>query len=178
MGRKGDPLVEIRSQDLMPIPAISVNAPHEPLLKGLTEEQKLELECSLDGFVAIGISRPKNRQEEEAFVKKFLEGLRKLFEKENNWTFLQPLVHSMEYCVKCQLCSESCPTYVASGRKEIYRPTFRPELLRRLINKYIKGQGTFLLKITRSDIELNFTLIARLAELAYRCTLWEQPTRL
>jgi ferredoxin len=104
-------------------------------------------------------------------VKKFLEGLKKLFEKENNWTFLQPLVHSMEYCVKCQLCSESCPAYVASGRKEIYRPTFRPELLRRLINKYIKGQGTFLLKLTRSDIELNFTLIARLAELAYRCTL-------
>ena len=177
MGRKGDPLVEIRSQDLMPIPAISANALQEPLSKGLTEDQKRELECSLDGFVAIGIPRPKSHQEEEALVKKFLEGLKKLFERENNWTFLQPLVHSMDYCVKCQLCSEACPAYVASGRKEIYRPTFRPELLRRLINKYIKGQGTFLLKVTRSDIELNFTLIARLAELAYRCTLCRRCTQ-
>jgi ferredoxin len=117
MGRKGDLLVEIRSQDLMPIPAISANALQEPLSKGLTEDQKRELECSLDGFVAIGIPRPKSHQEEEAFVKKFLEGLKKLFEKENNWTFLQPLVHSMDYCVKCQLCSEACPSYVASGRK-------------------------------------------------------------
>jgi Fe-S oxidoreductase len=131
----------------------------------------------LDGFVAIGIPRPKSQQEEEVSVKKFLKGLKKLFEKENNWTFLQPLVHSMDYCVKCQLCSESCPSYVASGRKEIYRPTFRPELLRRLINKYIKKQRTFLLKLTRSDIELNFTLIARLAELAYRCTLCRRCTQ-
>jgi Fe-S oxidoreductase len=43
--------------------------------------------------------------------------------------------------------------------------------LRRIINKYIKKQGPLLAKLTRSDIELSFTVIARLAELAYRCTL-------
>ena len=43
--------------------------------------------------------------------------------------------------------------------------------MRRILNKYIKKQGTFLAKWTRSDIELNFRVIARLAELAYRCTL-------
>jgi Fe-S oxidoreductase len=177
INRADDPLVEIESTDLMSLPNILDKSIQEPPLKRLTEEQKQQYECSLDGFVAIGLPRPKSRQEEEEFVRKFLNGLEKLFSKENNWTFLQPLVHSLEYCVKCQLCSDSCPVYVASGRKEIYRPTFRPELLRRIINKYIKKQGPLVAKLTRSDIELNFTVVARLAELAYRCTLCRRCTQ-
>ena len=171
INRSDDPLVEIESTDLMRLPTVSDDSIQEPPLKRLSEEQKQRYECSLDGFVAIGLPRPKSKQEEQEFVRKFLNGLEKLFSKENNWTFLQPFVHSLEYCVKCQLCSDSCPVYVASGKKEIYRPTFRPELLRRIINKYIKKQGALLAKLTRSDIELSFTVIARLAELAYRCTL-------
>jgi Fe-S oxidoreductase len=171
MNRQEGTLVEIHSGDLMPIPDICDATVQEPSLKGLTEEQKRQYESSLDGFVAIGIPLPKDRQEEDAIVRRFLAGLKKLLDKENNWTFLQPLVHSLEYCVKCQLCSDSCPVFVTSGRKEIYRPTFRPELLRRIINKYIKNQNSFLVKVTRSDIDLNFKVVARLAELAYRCTL-------
>ena len=177
INRADDPLVKIESTDLMSLPNILDKSIQEPPLKRLTEEQKQQYECSLDGFVAIGLPRPKGKQEEEEFVRKFLKGLEKLFFKENNWTFLQPLVHSLEYCVKCQLCSDSCPVYVASGRKEIYRPTFRPELLRRIINKYIKKQGSWVARLTRSDIELNFTVIARLAELAYRCTLCRRCTQ-
>ena len=177
INRFADPLVEIKSTDLMRLPRDVDNSIQEPSLKRLTEEQKKQCECSLDGFVAIGIPRPKSKQEEEGFVKKFLLGLEKLFSRENNWTFLQPLVHSLDYCVKCQLCSDSCPVYVASGRKEIYRPTFRPELLRRIVNKYIKKQNGLLTKWTRSDVELNFTVIARLAELAYRCTLCRRCTQ-
>ena len=100
-----------------------------------------------------------------------MSGLKKLLTKENNWTFLQPLIHSLDYCVKCQLCNDSCPTYLASGKQEIYRPTFRPEVLRRIINKYLKKESGLLRKLTASDIELNFTLLARLEELAHRCTL-------
>ncbi len=171
INRADDPLAEIESADLMRIPNVSDDSIQEPPLKRLTEAQKQQFECSLDGFMAIGLPQPKSKQEEKEFVTRFLNGLEKLFSRESNWTFLQPLVHSLEYCVKCQLCSDSCPVFVASGRKEIYRPTFRPELLRRIVNKYIKKQGTFLAKWTRSDIELNFTVIARLAELSYRCTL-------
>ena len=169
--RAADPLVEIKGADLMPLEAVSDTDIETPVFKGLTEEQKRQFDSSLDGFSGIGIPRPQSAKEEEELVQKFLVGLEKLFSREDNWTFLQPLFHSLEYCVKCQLCSDSCPVYVASGRKEIYRPTFRPELLRRIVNKYIKKQGRFLSRLTRSDVELNFTVIARLAELAYRCTL-------
>jgi len=171
MSRSAEPLVEIQGSDLMPIPVVSDADIQKPALKGLTEEQKRQYEGTLDGFVAIGIPRPQNEKEEKQFIDKFLIGLEKLFLKENNWTFLQPLTHSLDYCVKCQLCSDSCPVFVATGRKEIYRPTFRPELLRRIVNKYIKKQNPVFAKLTRSDVELNFTLVARLAELAYRCTL-------
>jgi Fe-S oxidoreductase len=44
----------------------------------------------------------------------------------------------MEYCAKCQTCSDACPVFEMSGRQEIYRPTFRSEVFRRIYKKYIK----------------------------------------
>ncbi len=164
-------LIEIASEDLLKLPPPYDQPEREPPFKQLTEEQKLKYESSLDETLAIGIPKPKSKEEEEEFVKKFLSGLEKLLSKENNWTFLQPLKLSLEYCVRCQTCSEACPIFIASGKQEIYRPTFRPEVLRRIIRKYLKKEGKLLSKLTGSDIELNWTTIARFAELAYRCTL-------
>ena len=168
MARSDGQLVTLDPSDFMQLPP-----PYDEArpLKELTEDQKARYEASLDGILAVAIPKPANAGEEEEFVRKFLSGLRKLLTKENNWTFLQPLVHTLNYCVKCQLCSDACPTYVASGKQEIYRPTFRPEVLRRIINKYLKKENGILAQLTASDIDLNFTLLARLAELAYRCTL-------
>ena len=168
LSKPSEQLITLEPSDLMPLPTPYDEA--QPL-KELTADQKKKYEASLDGILAVAIPKPASAKEEEELVQKFLSGLRKLLTKENNWTFLQPLVHTLNYCVKCQLCNDSCPAYVASGKKEIYRPTFRPEVLRRIINKYLKHESGLLAKLTASNIELNFTLIARLAELAYRCTL-------
>jgi len=70
-------------------------------------------------------------------VRRFLTGLKKLFENENNWTFLQPWTLSMAYCTKCHTCSQACPIYEMSGRQEIYRPIYRAEVLRRIWRKYL-----------------------------------------
>lgn len=168
MANPVEQLVTLEPSDFMALPA-PYDSPRP--LKELSVEQKQRYEASLDGILAVAIPRPGSAKEEEEFVQKFLSGLGKLLSKENNWTFLQPLVHSLNYCVKCQLCNDSCPAYVASGKQEIYRPTFRPEVLRRIINKYLKKESGLVAKLTGSDIDLNFTLLARLAELAYRCTL-------
>ncbi len=141
--------------------------------RGISElkaEKIAAIEASLDDTVAIGIPKPKSAEEEEALVRTFLSGLRKLFEKENNWGFLQPLLLSMDHCAKCQTCAEACPAFTMSGRQEIYRPIFRSEVLRRLYRKYIRPRGRLSARFS-GDIELNWTTIARLAELAYRCTL-------
>jgi Fe-S oxidoreductase len=171
ISKKTDQLITITPDDLMPLPYPYDDPGMEPAMGKLTEQQKEKFEATLDGFLAIGIPKPETKEEEEALVQKFLCGLEKLFTKENNWTFLQPLYHSLEYCVKCQLCNDSCPAYIASGKKEIYRPTYRPEVLRQIIEKYIKKKGKFLSFVTGADIELNWTVVSRLAELAYRCTL-------
>ena len=42
---------------------------------------------------------------------------------------------------------------------------------RRLVNKYAKGKPEWLAKLQHGDIDLNFTTVSRLYELAYRCTL-------
>jgi len=171
ISKKSEQLVTIKPEDLMPLPYPYDTPDANPAFKELTQDQKNRYEASLDGFLAIGIPKPETKEQEEELVKTFLAGLGKLLTKENNWTFLQPLYHSLEYCVKCQICNDSCPAYVASGRQEIYRPTYRPEILRRIINKYIKKKNVLYLKLSGSDVELNWTLISRLAELAYRCTL-------
>ncbi len=136
----------------------------------LKEDKVASIETSLDDTVAIGIPKPKNKEEEERYVRAFLSGLQKIFQKENNWGFLQPLLLSMEHCAKCQTCSEACPVFEMSGRQEIYRPTFRSEVVRRIYRKYLQPFGKISAKLA-GDIDLNWTTIARLAELAYRCTL-------
>ncbi|MFC2036165.1 (Fe-S)-binding protein [Chloroflexota bacterium] len=164
------PLVRVEPKDLMPLP-YPCNNLNQAAATELTEEQKEMYESSLDGIVALAIPKPQNKAEEEELVEKFLSGLRKLFSKENNWTFLQPLLLSLEYCVKCQSCSDACPIYQASGNQEIYRPTWRAEVLRRIYKRYLNGENKFLSWLSGDDIELNWTTIARLAESAYRCTL-------
>lgn len=171
ISKKSEQLIRIKPEDLMPLPYPYDTPDADPAMRELTQDQKNRYEASLDGVLAIGIPKPETKEIEEELIRKFLSGLTKLLTKENNWTFLQPLLHSLEYCVKCQICNDSCPVYMASGKQEIYRPTYRPEILRRIINKYLKKQSTLSLKLTGSDIELNWTLIARLAELSYRCTL-------
>ena len=164
------PLLRVDGSDLMPLPPPCQDLTC-PGTGELTELQQDKYESSLDGVVAVAIPKPQNKAEEEALVEKFLNGMRKLFTKENNWTFMQPLTLSMEYCVKCQTCNEACPIYEASGRQEIYRPTWRAEVLRRIYKRYLNGENSFLSWLNGNDIELNWATVARLAEAAYRCTL-------
>jgi len=159
-------LLQIREEELMPLPCGSGKP-----LKTLTDEQKSQIECSWDGVTALRLPKPANKEEEAQLVRSFLSGLKKLLSEDDNWTLLQPLKISLDYCAKCQMCNEACPIYVGSGRQEIYRPTYRSEVLRRIVNRYKKKSNSFFDWFTGNDVDLNWTTISRLAESAYRCTL-------
>ncbi|MFC1929321.1 (Fe-S)-binding protein [Chloroflexota bacterium] len=171
---RGEPLAAIDTDNLMPLP-LGVGADDQ--IKPLTDEQRASIECSLDGVSALNIPKPKSKAEEEELVGKFLSGLDKLLSKEDNWTFLLPLTLSLNYCAKCLACSEECPIYLSSGRQDIYRPTYRAEVLRRIIKKYAHHGGSRFSKLTEGDIDLNWETIARLAELSYRCTICRRCTQ-
>jgi ferredoxin len=143
----------------------------EPPLKQLNDAQKAKLEHSLDGHTALALPIPQNEAEERAYVDKFLIGLQKLFSAENNWTFLQPLLLTLENCTRCQTCSDACPVFESSGGQEIYRPTYRAEVVRRIIKRYLKPGGKFFSRFSGANVDLNYQTVARLAELSYRCTL-------
>ena len=143
----------------------------------LSEAACERYEASLDDTLALSIPKPKSKQEEDELVAKFLSGLQKLFTKENNWTFLQPLLLSMDHCATCHTCSEACHIYEASGKNPIYRPAYRSEVFRRLYKKYVKSKGGLLQAWRDGEIELNWTTVARLAELAYRCNLCRRCAR-
>jgi Fe-S oxidoreductase len=161
-------LGHVDKDDLIPLPE-PFNV--EPPFKELDPKVRAQYEASLDDTLAVGVPKPGSPQEEEERVRQFLSGLQKLLSKENNWAFLQQLSLSLENCVRCQTCIEACPIYTASGRNDLYRPTLRSEIFRRLAYKYLHPAGKIFAKLKGEDIELNWTTIARLLELSYRCTL-------
>ena len=164
-------LAHVAPEDLYPLPPPYDKLEEQPGFKKLTEEARAKFEATLDDTMVVNVPKPESKEEEEQLVKLFISGLEKLFSKENNWTFLQPLTLSMEHCAHCQSCIKDCPIYEASGYNDIYRPTYRSEILRRLYFKYIKGGNEWWRTFQHGDIELNWTLISRLLELSYRCTL-------
>ena len=167
---KRDPLTHLENEDLMPLPAPLDGPDKDHRWTPLSQQAKDKYECGLDDTCALNLPQPKTLEEEKQLVAKFLSGLEKLFTKENNWTFLQPLLLTMEHCVGCQTCADSCHIFEASGGNELYRPTFRSEVMRRLYFKYAKGGG-LVSAWQHGDIQLNWPLVARLIELSYRCNL-------
>jgi Fe-S oxidoreductase len=165
-------LIDINLDELIPLPPPYDKVEEVRGFKQLTEDQRERLVCNLDGFVSYaGLPKPKTKEEEKKYVEQFISGLKKLLNKENNWTFLQPLLLSLDYCAQCQTCCDACPIYNASGKNELYRPTYRSEIFRRLVNKYLKPGGRLRAKLNRKDLELNWATISRLYELSYRCNL-------
>ncbi len=164
------PLTHVENQALIPLPAPLDDPAREHDWTALSAQAREKYECSLDDTCAVSVPQPKTSAEEAALVGKFLAGLEKLFTRENNWTFLQPLVLTMEHCAKCQTCSEACHIFEASGGNELYRPTYRSEILRRLYFKFVK-RGGLVSAWQHGDIKLNWPLVARLIELSYRCNL-------
>ena len=158
-------LVSIKEEDL---PKTRLDLEFLPW-KPFTEEQKKNTACILDDVCILNIPKPQSPEEEEELVNKFLNGMRKLFDKENNFTCLPMLKTSMENCVQCNSCSEACHLYEMSGNNDMYRPNFRSEIFRRIYKKYVKKEP--FAQWRYGDIDLNWKTIARLGELAYRCNL-------
>jgi Fe-S oxidoreductase len=169
--RKEGQLVELDTALFEPLPPPYDNMELHPRFNPLSDEARGKYESDLDGVTAYKFPRPQTTEEKRELVEKFLSGLQKLFMKENNWTFMQPLFLTMEFCAKCQTCAEACPIYTESGGIEIYRPTFRADLLRRLYRKHVKTGGKFIAKLSGNDIDVTWTMVARLMELCYRCTI-------
>ncbi len=164
-------LSEVQVQKLIPLPAPYDDAASLPQLKVLDPRVANTIDTSLDGFSAVGVTRPRTPEEERQFVAAFLSGIEKLLSKENNWTFLRQLQLSLDHCARCQTCVEACPIYLASGHDEVYRPTFRSEVFRRLVKQHGRTGGKALAWFSGETIELNATTLCRLLESAYRCTL-------
>src|SRR5690242_104921 len=99
----------------MPLPAPFDSPERDHEWAKLSAQAKEKYECGLDDTCALNLPHPKTKEEEDALVKSFIAGLEKLFTRENNWTFLQPLLLTMEHCARCQTCSDACHVFEASG---------------------------------------------------------------
>ncbi len=164
-------LTSVGLDDLMPL-----SLEHQEEEWGeIPQETRENYCCILDDTCILPIPMPRSKQQEEELVNKFIDGMRKLFDEENNWTFLAMLKTTVEHCAKCNSCAQSCHLYEASGYNEMYRPNYRSEIFRRIYKKYVLEQP--LAKWRTGDIELNWRTIARLGELAYRCNLCRRCTQ-
>lgn len=170
IGRNSKQLLTIDPKSLPRLPYPYENW-EDPPLPEISESKRASKDVSLDGVLNVPVPVPSTDEDKERMVASFLDGLRKLLSAENNWTFLQPLMLSLENCMRCNTCSDACPVFESSGRAEIYRPLFRSEILRRIIRKHLSQVGGLDAKLSDPGIDLNWQTIARLAHLAYRCTL-------
>ncbi|MEM2727382.1 MAG: (Fe-S)-binding protein [Archaeoglobaceae archaeon] len=170
IAKKEGMLAKINPEELMKLPE-PYDQISETLNEPITDKGYV---YDLDGFIAIDSDwKPKDEKEERELIEKFRNGLKKLLDKEANWTFLYPLLISLEYCTRCKSCSLACHVYLGSGKKEIYRPTYRSEVFRRIINSQ---KGKLKAKFF-GEIEINAKVLLRLAELAYRCNLCRRCTQ-
>ena len=167
IGKDTEQLTTVKADDLMPLPGDVDwgDKDFEPLPDSTREKYA----CILDDVNVLPIPRPKSKEEEEELVNKFLDGMRKLFDPQNNWTFLSMLETTMENCAKCNTCSDACHLFEATGQNEMYRPLYRSEIFRRIYKKYVKEEP--LSRWRSGDVELNWRTVARLGELAYRCNV-------
>jgi Fe-S oxidoreductase len=162
-----EPLVSLSADELMPIPGVDETAP----LPAPKPKWIGTYDLSLDGFSDFDIPMPKTPEEQARLVQGFMRGLEKLLDPQANWTFAKLFKLSMDYCLRCQTCSEACHVYLGSGRQEIYRPTFRSEILRRIYQRYFTPAGKLVGPLVGADVELNFKSVWRLLELSYRCNI-------
>lgn len=172
----GEPLSALELQDLVPLPAPYDEVVPQDVWKELSPERKATVDATLDGVSALGLKRPASTAEEKRLVEGVKSGLRKLLSEDDNWAFLQPLSLTLEHCTHCQTCAEACPIFVGSGGNEVYRPTYRADVLRRLAARYGEG-GNPLKAALAGGLQLNWSTLARLAELAHRCTLCRRCTQ-
>jgi len=121
-------LISYDAKDLIPLDALD----ELPSLGSPQDRWLGTYDFSLDGFSDFDIPKPETLEEKEKFIQEFMSGLEKLFDPQNNWTFLKAFKLSMDYCLGCQTCSDACHVYLGSGKQEIYRPTYRSEVFRRL----------------------------------------------
>ena len=157
-GKDTDKLTSVAVDDLMTIPADF----EEKEWAEISEEIREKYVCILDDVNILPIPKPVTAKDEEELVNKFINGMRKLFTKEDNWTFLSMLETTMENCAKCNTCSDSCHLYEASGGNEMYRPNYRTEIFRRIYKKYVKKGWYYLplLQVTADIAVMLGTLLA------------------
>jgi hypothetical protein len=98
IGKDTEKLTTVKADDLMPLPGDVDfgDKDFEPLPDSTREKYA----CILDDVNILQIPRPQSKEEEEELVNKFLDGMRKLFDPQNNWTFLSMLDTTMEHCAQ------------------------------------------------------------------------------
>jgi len=118
----------------------------------------------------VALPRPQTAEDEQALVAQFLAGVRKLFEAGSDPEVSGRLLHALRHSASCSRCAAACHVFEGSGRDERCRPGLRADILRRLYFKHVKSGGR-VSTWWHGDVELDWVLVARLAQMAYRCNL-------
>lgn len=173
MALRGEQLTDTTDKkNLMPLPFPFQDPASWPERAEKKEGWEEKYYFDLDGYTAFeDFERPKTKEEEDALVEKFVSGLTKIVDDKANKGMIQVLDLVVEYCAKCNTCSDACHLFISTNRDETYRPTFRAEVLRRLIKRYVDKQGPLKSWFQGNDVELNWETVMRLGESAYRCNL-------
>ena len=160
LAAEDDVLSPLDLQRLAPLPPPYDEVDAAALWKELATESAM-----LDGAAALALARPADEADEARMRAAFASGAARLVDPDDNWAFLQPLTLTLEGCVHCQTCADACPVFLGSGRQELYRPTYRSDVLRDAVRRSRPRRWW-----RRDGEPPAWEAVVRAGELAYRCT--------
>ena len=86
-GRRPGKLAALDPAGFLPLPPPYDKLESEPVIRALSADQASRYECDLDGISAVLLPRPESEDQKRELIEKFLSGLKKLFNTQDNWTF-------------------------------------------------------------------------------------------
>jgi hypothetical protein len=95
-------LIELDVNQLAPLPPPYDKEEEFPGLQQLTQDQRERMEDNLDGYIALTLPKPKNKEEEKKYIEQFKAGLKKLTGHFYNlycflWNTVRSVKHAMTH---------------------------------------------------------------------------------
>ena len=122
----------------------------------------------LDPLVAL--CQPEDADRERVLVTQFLAALRRVFNPRRDPELRRRLLRALAHSPRCSRCAAACHIFESSGRDERYRPGLAADILRRLYFKHVQSGGR-VSAWWHGDVELDWTLVVQLVQMAHRCNL-------
>ena len=128
ISKKSDQLVTINKSDLIPLPYPYDNPDKDPAMRELSPEQKERYDALSMVWLESVFPNHRARLKKKCLFANSSPGLQNSLKKKITGPFSSPSITPLNIASSVRFATIPAPHTLRAARKEIYRPTFRPEV--------------------------------------------------